>query len=158
MPITLAILTVLFAIQRFGTGAVGRLFGPVMALWFAVLAVARPGPRSSSDPAILQGALARRYGDRRSSPTTPAIAFIALGSVVLAVTGAEALYADMGHFGRAPIRRAWFVLVFPALTLNYLGQGVADPRVARGDRQPVLPARARTGRASRWSCSRRSRR
>ena len=120
LPVTIAVLTVLFAIQRFGTGAVGRLFGPVMALWFAVLAVS--GLKEIVEgPAILK-ALSPTYGvefflDHGGT------AFLALGSVVLAVTGAEALYADMGHFGRPPIRRAWFLLVFPALILNYMGQG-----------------------------------
>jgi KUP system potassium uptake protein len=120
VPITLVVLTMLFAIQRFGTGAVGRLFGPVMGLWFGILAL------------LGLNEIARHPGVLRAlSPTYAvqffvdhgSVAFIALASVVLAVTGAEALYADMGHFGRSPIRRAWFMLVFPALTLNYLGQG-----------------------------------
>jgi KUP system potassium uptake protein len=120
LPITLIVLTGLFAIQRFGTEAVGRLFGPVMALWFTVLGVSGLAKVLDS-PGILR-ALSPTYGiaffldDGR-------VAFLALGSVVLAVTGAEALYADMGHFGRPAIRRAWFFLVFPALTLNYMGQG-----------------------------------
>src|SRR5215212_1701190 len=128
VPIALAILAALFAIQRFGTGAVGRLFGPVMGLWFAVLALggiakvlANPGILRALSPSYA----VQFFGEHGGT------AFIALGSVVLAVTGAEALYADMGHFGRSPIRRAWFFLVFPALTLNYLGQGaliVGDPR------------------------------
>src|SRR3954467_14231371 len=120
VPITLVIITVLFGIQRFGTGAVGRLFGPVMGLWFAVLAVAGLG-QVIDTPAILK-ALSPSYAVTFFTDH-PGTAFIALGSVVLAVTGAEALYADMGHFGRSPIRRAWFLFVFPALTLNYLGQG-----------------------------------
>ena len=120
VPIAIGVITALFAIQRLGTAAVGRLFGPVMAVWFAVLAVAGLG-EVAAHPHILK-ALSPTYGveflvDHGS------VAFIALGSVVLAVTGAEALYADMGHFGRSPIRRAWFLFVFPALTLNYLGQG-----------------------------------
>jgi len=120
VPIALAVLTTLFAIQRFGTKAVGRMFGPVMALWFTILAVAGLA-KVTANPAILK-ALSPTYGiafflDNGS------VAFLALGAVVLAVTGAEALYADMGHFGRPPIARAWFFLVFPALTLNYLGQG-----------------------------------
>jgi KUP system potassium uptake protein len=120
IPITLAIITVLFAIQRFGTGAVGRLFGPVMGVWFSVLAVSGIG-EIAGRPAILK-ALSPTYAIQFFADH-PGTAFIALGSVVLAVTGAEALYADMGHFGRSPIRRAWFLFVFPALTLNYLGQG-----------------------------------
>ena len=120
VPIGIAILTALFLVQRFGTHLVGRFFGPIMALWFLVLAVTGL-PKVIDHPDIL----------RALSPTYifafvadhPFLAFIALGAVVLSITGAEALYADMGHFGRAPIRRAWFFLVFPCLTLNYLGQG-----------------------------------
>jgi len=120
VPVTVVILTLLFAIQRFGTGLVGRLFGPVMAAWFTVLALAG-----------LREVLAAPGIVRAVSPTYAvaflvqhgSAAFIALGAVVLTVTGAEALYADMGHFGRSPIRRAWFVIVFPALILNYAGQG-----------------------------------
>src|SRR3954471_23001221 len=120
IEITLAVLAVLFAIQRFGTGAVGRAFGPVMALWFGILALT--GLREvAQHPGVLK-ALSPTYG-AQFILDHPGTAFIALGSVVLAVTGAEALYADMGHFGRPPIRLAWFLFVFPALTLNYLGQG-----------------------------------
>ncbi|MCW2984014.1 MAG: potassium transporter [Conexibacter sp.] len=120
VPITLAIITVLFTIQRFGTGAVGRAFGPIMAVWFTLLAVSggaevlkHPGILRAISPTYAITFLAEHGGT----------AFIALGSVVLTVTGAEALYADMGHFGRRPIRRAWFWLVFPALLLQYMGQG-----------------------------------
>jgi KUP system potassium uptake protein len=120
VPITLVILTVLFAIQRFGTGAVGRAFGPVMGTWFAILAISGLH-RVVEHPGILR-AISPTYGlDFLFEHGHTA--FIALGSVVLTITGAEALYADMGHFGRNPIRRAWFVLVFPALVLNYMGQG-----------------------------------
>jgi KUP system potassium uptake protein len=120
VPITLTVLTVLFVIQRFGTGVVGKLFGPVMVVWFSALALAGiNGIRT--DPGILR-ALSPTYGAVFIA-SHAGIAFIALGSVVLAITGAEALYADMGHFGRRPISRAWFVVVFPALTLSYLGQG-----------------------------------
>jgi KUP system potassium uptake protein len=120
VPIALAVLTLLFAIQRFGTEAVGRLFGPVMALWFTILAVAGLAQVIKS-PGILR-ALSPSYAVEFFLDNG-LIAYLALGAVVLAVTGAEALYADMGHFGRPPIRRAWFFFVFPALTLNYLGQG-----------------------------------
>jgi len=120
LPIGVAILVVLFVVQRFGTHRVGRLFGPVMLLWFVTLAllgipqiVAHPGVLRSLSPTY-----AIAFGFDR-----PLVAFIAMGAVVLAITGAEALYADMGHFGRPPISRAWFAVVFPALTLNYLGQG-----------------------------------
>jgi KUP system potassium uptake protein len=120
VPITLVILAGLFTIQRYGTGAVGRLFGPVMGLWFTLLALAglREVVRA---PGILR-AISPTYGISFLFEHGH-VAFIALGSVVLTVTGAEALYADMGHFGRSPIRRAWFAAVFPALILNYMGQG-----------------------------------
>jgi KUP system potassium uptake protein len=120
LPITLVVLSLLFAIQRFGTGVVGRLFGPVMLLWFTILAVGGAG-QIVRHPGILR-VLSPSYG-AQFILDHGGVAFIALGSIVLAVTGAEALFADMGHFGRAPIRRAWFALVFPALMLNYMGQG-----------------------------------
>jgi KUP system potassium uptake protein len=120
LPITVAVLTMLFAIQRYGTKLVGNLFGPVMALWFTVLGVLGAA-EIARHPDVLK-ALSPSYGAEFMF-NHGGVAFIALGSIVLAVTGAEALYADMGHFGRAPIRRAWFLLVFPALTLNYLAQG-----------------------------------
>ena len=120
IPITLVVLTVLFAVQRFGTGAVGRLFGPVMCLWFGALAIAGLA-KLIEDPSIV-AALSPTYFVSFFA-SNGVVAFLALGGVVLAVTGVEALYADMGHFGRSPIRRAWFFLVFPALTLNYMGQG-----------------------------------
>ncbi|WP_051471062.1 potassium transporter Kup [Patulibacter minatonensis] len=120
LPFTIAVLTGLFAIQRFGTEVIGRIFGPVMVLWFLVLAVAGIG-RLVHHPDILR-ALSPHYAVE-FFVDHPGIAFISLGSVVLTVTGAEALYADMGHFGRKPISRAWFFVVFPALMLNYMGQG-----------------------------------
>ncbi len=120
IPLTLVVLALLFAIQRFGTGAVGRFFGPVMGLWFGILAVAGVA-QLVRHPEVIR-ALSPSYGVA-FFVDHGGLAFIALASIVLAVTGAEALYADMGHFGRRPIRRAWFALVFPALTLNYLGQG-----------------------------------
>jgi KUP system potassium uptake protein len=120
LPITVAVLTALFMIQRFGTQLVGSLFGPVMALWFGVLALVG-AVEIAHHPDIIR-ALSPTYGVKFFL-AHGGVAFISLASVVLAVTGAEALYADMGHFGRSPIRRAWFWLVFPALTLNYLGQG-----------------------------------
>jgi KUP system potassium uptake protein len=120
VEITLVIITALFAIQRFGTGAVGRLFGPVMSVWFTVLAIAGAA-QVVHHPGILR-AVSPTYG-LSFLVEHGGVAFAALGSVVLTVTGAEALYADMGHFGRRPIRRAWFAIVFPALILNYMGQG-----------------------------------
>jgi KUP system potassium uptake protein len=119
MPLALAILTVLFAVQRSGTAVVGRVFGPVMVLWFA--AIGAVGAREvAAHPDIVRG-LAPTYAIA-FIVDHPSVAFVAMGAVMLAITGAEALYADMGHFGRPPLRRAWFWLVFPALTLNYLGQ------------------------------------
>jgi KUP system potassium uptake protein len=120
LPITITVLTILFVIQRYGTGIVGRLFGPVMLVWFAAIALSGVNG-ITKNPSIIK-ALSPSYGVQFMT-SHGAIAFVALGSVVLAVTGAEALYADMGHFGRQPITRAWFFVVFPALTLNYLGQG-----------------------------------
>ena len=120
VPIAVTILAVLFLSQRFGTKRIGALFGPVMTLWFAVLALAGL-PELVRAPSVLRG-LSPTYA-LAFLVERPFVAFVALGAVVLCITGAEALYADMGHFGRAPIRRAWFFLVFPALTLNYLGQG-----------------------------------
>jgi KUP system potassium uptake protein len=114
------VLTLLFSIQRFGTGAVGRAFGPVMLVWFLILGAAGLA-QIAEHPGILR-VVSPTYG-ARFILDHGAIAFIALGSIVLAVTGAEALFADMGHFGRPPIRRAWLGLVFPALILNYMGQG-----------------------------------
>ncbi len=120
LPIALAVLTGLFAIQRFGTHVVGRLFGPVMIIWFLSLATAGAS-RLVHHPQIIRAISPKYAVDFFSSH--PSIAFISLGAVVLTVTGAEALYADMGHFGRRPISRAWFFIVFPALMINYMGQG-----------------------------------
>lgn len=120
VPLGAAIITALFVVQRFGTQLVGRFFGPVMLLWFGVLAVLGLG-QVVRDPAVIRG-LSPHYAVLFVAEH-PLIAFVAMGAVVLSITGAEALYADMGHFGRSPIRRAWFLVVFPALTLNYLGQG-----------------------------------
>jgi KUP system potassium uptake protein len=120
IPITIGVLVALFALQRYGTHAVGRLFGPVMVVWFGVIAIGGLG-QLVAQPAILR-ALSPSYGVAFFT-AHPGISFIALGAIVLTITGAEALYADMGHFGRAPISRTWFLVVFPALTLNYLGQG-----------------------------------
>jgi KUP system potassium uptake protein len=120
VPIAAAILIGLFALQSRGTGTVGRLFGPVMLVWFVVLA-ALGVHGIAGHPGILR-ALSPTYAARFFAQDG-LTAFLALGGVVLAVTGAEALYADMGHFGRGPIRRAWLIVAFPALTLNYLGQG-----------------------------------
>ena len=120
VPVALVILTVLFASQRFGTARVGKLFGPVMVTWFVSLAALGVN-QAVRRPGILRG-LSPTYA-AAFVVDHPFISFVAMGAIVLGITGAEALYADMGHFGVPPIRRAWFLLVFPALTLNYLGQG-----------------------------------
>jgi KUP system potassium uptake protein len=128
VPITAIIIVLLFLLQRLGTAAVGRLFGPVMILWF--LTIAACGIHGIADHPEILKALSPTYAiDFFFSHFS--IAFFALAAVVLAVTGAEALYADMGHFGRAPITRAWLLLVFPACIASYLGQGaliLADPK------------------------------
>ncbi|MGE3310573.1 MAG: potassium transporter Kup [Limisphaerales bacterium] len=120
VPVTVVILVVLFAVQRLGTGSIGRLFGPVTLVWFVTLALLgirgiaqHPGVLAAFNPAHALAFFAEQ-GSR---------SFLVLGSVFLTLTGVEALYADMGHFGAGPIRWAWFALVFPALVLNYLGQG-----------------------------------
>ncbi|HBG50547.1 MAG TPA: potassium transporter Kup, partial [Gammaproteobacteria bacterium] len=118
VPLTLVILAILFALQRFGTARVGTVFGPVMLLWFATLAIL--GLKGiSHNPGVLV-ALNPWYG-LNFLLSEGKTALLVLGGVFLVVTGAEALYADLGHFGRRPIRQAWFVLVLPALVLNYLG-------------------------------------
>ena len=120
LPISVAVLVGLFAVQRFGTGLVGKLFGPVILLWFGVLAltgvleiIQQPAILAALNPLQALGFL-RAQGWHM---------FVALGAIVLAFTGAEALYADMGHFGKRPIQLAWTGLVLPALALNYMGQG-----------------------------------
>jgi KUP system potassium uptake protein len=120
VPITAAIIVMLFLLQRLGTSAVGRLFGPVMLLWFATIAAF--GIHGISDHPEILKALSPTYALRFFFGHF-STGFFALAAVVLAVTGAEALYADMGHFGRPPIRRAWLLVVFPACILSYLGQG-----------------------------------
>ena len=120
VPITAAIIVALFLLQRIGTAGVGRLFGPVMIVWF--LTIAACGVSGIADHPEILKALSPTYAlDFFFNHFS--IAFFALAAVVLAVTGAEALYADMGHFGRAPITRAWLLLVFPACILSYMGQG-----------------------------------
>jgi KUP system potassium uptake protein len=119
LPISLAILMALFLIQRYGTGTVGWLFGPVMLIWFTVIGVL--GAREViAHPGVIQG-LSPVWGARFLVDHGLA-GFLTLGGVVLAVTGAEALYADRGHFGASPIRATWFLIVLPAVVLSYLGQ------------------------------------
>jgi len=127
IPLSLVVLLALFLVQYRGTGRMGAIFGPVTAVWFAVLAVLGI-VHIVQYPAVL-AALSPQYAFDFAT-THRLAAFIALGAVVLAVTGGEALYADMGHFGARPIRIAWLVIVLPALVLNYFGQGallLADP-------------------------------
>ncbi len=120
VPFSLVILIALFALQRFGTGAVGGLFGPIMVIWFLVLG-ALGLKEVAAHPGILR-AVSPTYAAQFVADD-PKMGFFALGSVFLAVTGAEAIYADMGHFGRKAITRAWLGLAFPCLLLNYMGQG-----------------------------------
>ncbi len=139
-PIALAILIGLFAVQKHGTGGIGRWFGPICLIWFAVLAalgvsqiVQQPQILQALNPAAGMAVLLAH----------PWLATAILGSVFLTVTGAEALYADMGHFGRGPIKAAWLGLVFPCLTLNYLGQGalvLGDPAAASSPFFLMAPA------------------
>jgi KUP system potassium uptake protein len=120
LPLSLVLLVALFMVQRRGTGRVGNFFGPVIVVWFLTLGLLGLA-EIARHPAILM-AVNPLYGIELLV-ADPVTGFVLLGAVVLAVTGAEALYADMGHFGRMPIRRAWLWFVFPALLLNYFGQG-----------------------------------
>ena len=130
VPISLLVLFMLFAVQKRGTGDIGKFFGPITVFWF--LAIAATGVMQIvQNPSVLV-AVAPWYA-LRFAIEHYGIAFITLGAVFLCVTGAEALYADMGHFGKTPIRLAWFALVMPSLMLNYFGQGalvLADPQAA----------------------------
>jgi KUP system potassium uptake protein len=145
LPLALAILVSLFAIQSSGTHKIGRLFGPVMVLWFLALGgfglsslMQTPGILLAANPMYALNMFLH----------APLVAFVSLGAVVLAVTGCEALYADMGHFGRKPIQYAWFLLALPALLLNYFGQGAAllrDPNAAAIAFFSVIPHWAHWG-------------
>jgi KUP system potassium uptake protein len=143
IPVTLIVLTALFGVQRYGTGGIGRWFGPITLVWFAVL-VALGVPHIAAHPGVLVAlnpahALAFVVAQ-------PMVAFIALGAVVLVVTGGEALYADLGHFGKRPIRIAWYALVMPSLVINYFGQGallLADPAAVDNPFYLMAPAWAR---------------
>ncbi|MFA7292995.1 MAG: potassium transporter Kup [Rhodocyclaceae bacterium] len=130
IPVTLVVLFGLFFVQKRGTGAVGSFFGPVMLLWFGTLAVLGIY-NLAANPAVLK-AINPWYG-LSFLDANKSLALMAMGNVVLAVTGAEALYADMGHFGRKPIQLAWYGFVLPSLVLNYFGQGaliLANPAAA----------------------------
>src|SRR5574343_149676 len=120
IPLTLVILLALFAVQRHGTAGIGRFFGPITLLWF--LAIAALGVYQIVDHPEILWAVSPHHA-ARFMWHNPGTTFIILGAVVLCVTGGEALYADMGHFGKKPIRLAWFSIVMPSLTLNYFGQG-----------------------------------
>ncbi len=120
VPITIAVLVGLYMLQRRGTGGIGRWFGPIMVVWFVALAIMGV-MNILKAPQIL--AALNPFNAFRFLFQFGYVAFVAMGAVVLAFTGAEALYADMGHFGKRPIRLAWFLVCFPALALNYLGQG-----------------------------------
>lgn len=131
VPMSIAVLTLLFAIQKHGTGMVGKLFAPVMLVWFLVLAILGVmGIMRNPDVLhALNPAYAVEFFLHYKS-----VSFFALGAVVLAITGVEALYADMGHFGKVPIRLAWFSVVLPSLVLNYFGQGallLSDPKAIK---------------------------
>jgi KUP system potassium uptake protein len=120
VPLTIVVLVVLYSFQRHGTAGIGRWFGPIMVAWFVSLAAM--GIINIIEAPVILNAL-NPYHAFHFMFQNRFVAFVALGAVVLAFTGAEALYADMGHFGKKPIRLAWFMVVFPALALNYLGQG-----------------------------------
>jgi KUP system potassium uptake protein len=135
VPISLVIIMALFAIQRRGTERVGRLFGPVMLVWFLVIAITG-ACAIVRNPAVL-AALNPAYG-LRMLLSRPAVTVAVLGAVFLTVTGGEALYADMGHFGKGPVRLAWFALVWPALLLSYFGQGALILTDASAAHKPLF--------------------
>lgn len=140
VPVTLVIIVVLFGIQKHGTASVGLFFGPVMCIYFVTIALLGL-VQISRQPGILS-ALDPTYGIAFFAHA-PVAAFLSLGAVVLAVTGTEALYADMGHFGRSPIRRAWLLFVMPALVVNYFGQGaliLAEPEAIKNPFYLLAPS------------------
>jgi len=145
VPISVAIVIALFTVQRSGTGRIGAVFGPVMVVWFGVMALLGV-TQIFADPSVLS-AISPIYAIRFVA-AQPGAAFLSLGAVFLVVTGSEALYADMGHFGRRPIRLAWFAAAFPALLLNYFGQGaylmanpeaILNPFYSMAPRWTLLP-------------------
>jgi len=140
LPLSIAVLIVLFVVQKHGTHVVGRVFGPVILLWFGVLAVTG-ALQIAHQPAILAALNPLRALEFLAGRGWQVFAVV--GAIVLALTGAEALYADMGHFGAKPIRLAWTGIVFPALALNYLGQGallMADPAAIDNPFYRLFPA------------------
>ncbi len=153
VPITIVILIGLFAMQKQRHRAASApIFGPIMFLWFALAVRASASHRIIEHPGVLgvgQPALRRRLLRQQTASSACSCS----GSVVLVVTGGEALYADLGHFGRKPIRLAWFAVVLPALVLNYFGQRallIADPSALEN---PFFQHRCRSSRCTRWSCS-----
>jgi KUP system potassium uptake protein len=139
LPATIAILVGLFMIQRHGTESIGKLFGPVMVAWFAVIGLLGV-VNIIAAPAILRAV--NPLEAAHFLLADPKVAFVVIGAVFLALTGGEALYADMGHVGATAIRRAWFALVLPALLLNYFGQGaliLADPSAADNPFYKLVP-------------------
>ena len=139
VPISLVVLVLLFAVQRRGTGDIGKFFGPITVVWFLAIGLAGL-VQVAGNPQVLAGLLPT-YGLRFAIEHYH-IAFITLGAVFLCVTGAEALYADMGHFGKKPIQLAWFGLVMPSLVLNYFGQGalvLADSKAAENPFYLMMP-------------------
>jgi KUP system potassium uptake protein len=131
LPLAVIVLIVLFAMQRHGTGKVGRFFGPISLVWFVVIAVL--GAMSILETPAILAAIDPRHA-LGFAVHHPILTFFALGAVFLAMTGGEALYADMGHFGRGPIRIGWFGVVFPCLMINYFGQGalvLRDPTAVK---------------------------
>ena len=140
VPITIVVLIGLFAVQRHGTSSIGRIFGPVMLCWFAVIAIL--GVKGILEaPAILAAVNPFRALEYMLQAGW-GVSFAILGAAFLAVTGGEAMYADMGHFGRGPIRLAWFAVVLPALILNYFGQGghlLADPHAIENPFYQLAP-------------------
>ena len=147
IPITVGVLAGLFFFQRHGTGSMGKLFGPITLLWFVALAVL--GAISiAQNPLVLQ-AINPLYAVRFAIEH-PAGMFMLLSAVFLALTGGEALYADMGHFGARPVRLAWYVLVCPSLLINYFGQGALVLRSADAIQNPFYLL-APIGSCCRWS-------
>ncbi len=140
VPVTVVIIVALFMIQKRGTASVGLFFGPIMCVYFVVLALLGAW-QIAQQPAIL--AALNPFHAVMFFATAPVPAFLSLGAVVLAVTGTEALYADMGHFGRSPIRRAWLWFVMPALVVNYFGQGaliLSDPAAVKNPFYLLAPS------------------
>src|SRR5215210_2054369 len=140
VPITLAILIVLFSVQRMGTGWIGRIFGPYMLVWFIVLGILGLGSIVKA-PGVL-AAINPYYAISYILHAGPVVSLAVLAAVFLSVTGGEALYADMGHFGRFPIQAGWFTIVLPCLMLNYFGQGallITDPTAIKNPFYELAP-------------------